>query len=323
MRPRGSARRSSVARRARGRRASSDLGLLARQLQIQVLERAAAHLDVLELEALGERLAGQLVEDARRLVGGDDELLAVAAVADLDPSRAGEQLRGRAGGDDAPVAEDGEAIGEGVCLLHVVRGQEDALAKGPQVPDGLPGLAARRRIEAGRRLVQEDELRIADERERKVEAAQLSARECADARFSLLAETHELDHLADVPRPLVIAGEELEDLPDGEKRIDGRGLEDDADAGPKRAAAAGRIGAQHPHGALVSVPVALEDLDGGRLAGAVRAEEGEHLAGLDAEADPVQDLACAVRLLQVGDLDRAHAARILTTSRRAAPTLPR
>src|SRR3954463_6148026 len=100
MRPRGSARRSSVARRARGRRASSDLGLLARQLQIQVLERAAAHLDVLELEALGERLAGQLGEEARRLVVCDAELLAVAGVADLDTSRAGEQLRGGAGGDD-------------------------------------------------------------------------------------------------------------------------------------------------------------------------------------------------------------------------------
>src|SRR3954447_5242430 len=100
MRPRGSARRSSVARRARGGRASSDLGLLARQLQIQILERASAHLDVLELEALGERLAGQLVEDARRPVGCDHELLAVAAVADLDATRAREQLPGRAGGDD-------------------------------------------------------------------------------------------------------------------------------------------------------------------------------------------------------------------------------
>jgi hypothetical protein len=36
----------------------------------------------------------------------------------------------------------------------------------------------------------------------------------------------------------------------------------------------------------------------------------------------VQDLARAVRLLQAGDLDRAHVARILTTLRQAAPTLP-
>src|SRR3954454_3301046 len=105
MRPRGSARRSSVARRARGRRASSDLGLLARQLQIQVLERAAAHLDVLELEALGERLAGQLVEDARWLVGFGGKHLAFRAVGYHYASRPRDQLPGRAGGDDAPVAE--------------------------------------------------------------------------------------------------------------------------------------------------------------------------------------------------------------------------
>src|SRR6185369_12534446 len=111
MRPPGFARRSSVARRARGRRASSDLGLLPRQLQIQVLERAAAHFDALELETLGERVASQLVEDACRLVGCDDELLTVTAVANLDASRAREQLPGRACGDDAPVAEDGETIG--------------------------------------------------------------------------------------------------------------------------------------------------------------------------------------------------------------------
>jgi hypothetical protein len=263
------------------------------------------------------------VEDARRLVGCDDELLTVTAVADLDAGRAREQLPGRAGGDDAPVAEDGESVGESLGLLHVMRGQEDALAKRPQVADCLPGLAARGRVEAGRRLVEEDELRIADERERKVEASQLSARERAHARFALLAETDELDHLAHVSCPLVIAGEELEDLPDGEEGVHGRGLEDDADARPKVAAGAGRIGAENLHRAFVPAPVALEDLDGRRLAGAVRPEEGEHLARLDAEADPVEDLARAVRLLQAGDLDRGHAARILTTSGQAAPTLRR
>ena len=89
----------------------------------------------------------------------------------------------------------------------------------------------------------------------------------------------------------------------------------------KVAACLGGVGAEHLDAALVPLPVALEDLDGGCLAGAVRTEQREDLAGLDAEADPVQDLTRAVRLLQPGDLDRAHAARILTTSRRAAPTL--
>jgi hypothetical protein len=51
-------------------------------------------------------------------------------------------------------------------------------------------------IEAGRRLVQEDELRVADEGQREVEPAQLAAREGADAGVALLGEADELDHLA-------------------------------------------------------------------------------------------------------------------------------
>ena len=54
--------------------------------------------------------------------------------------------------------------------------------------------------------------------------------------------------------------------------------------------------AQHPHVAAVPPPVALEDLDRGRLPGAVRAEEREDLAGLDREGEAVQDFTLAVGL---------------------------
>ena len=63
----------------------------------------------------------------------------------------------------------------------------------------------------------------------------------------------------------------------------------------KLAAAPLRVLAEHAHVAAVARPVALEDLDGRRLAGAVRAEEREHLAGLDGEREPVEDLAAARR----------------------------
>src|SRR4029079_3618289 len=95
MRPRGCARRSSAARRAHGSTASSDLGLLASQLEVEVFERPPPHFDALELEALVQRLPRQLVECARRLVGRDHELLAVSAVTDLDPGGAREELAPR------------------------------------------------------------------------------------------------------------------------------------------------------------------------------------------------------------------------------------
>jgi hypothetical protein len=42
--------------------------LLAHELQVDVLERRAPHLELLQLAALGERAAGELVNDARRLL---------------------------------------------------------------------------------------------------------------------------------------------------------------------------------------------------------------------------------------------------------------
>ena len=82
---------------------------------------------------------------------------------------------------------------------------------------------------------------------------------------------------AGVPRARVVAGEELERLAHGERRVDGGGLQDDADSRPKARAAVAGIAAQHARVAAVATAVALEDLDGRRLAGAVRTEEGEHL----------------------------------------------
>ena len=52
--------------------------------------------------------------------------------------------------------------------------------------------------------------------------------------------------------------------------------------------------------------VALEDLDGRRLAGAVRAEQAEHLTCLDREVDPAQRLVVAVALAQTADRDGAQ-----------------
>src|SRR5690242_7408016 len=58
-------------------------GDVARQLEVDVLEGGAAHLERLELLAARERLGGQLVQAAGRIGRALDELLAVPAVADL------------------------------------------------------------------------------------------------------------------------------------------------------------------------------------------------------------------------------------------------
>jgi hypothetical protein len=81
------------------------------------------------------------------------------------------------------------------------------------------------------------------------------------------------------------------------------------------AAGAPRVDAEHLHVARVARPVPLEDLDRRRLAGAVRAEEPEDLAGAHLEVDPRNRLDTVVRLHEALDADRglgaAHARRRL------------
>ena len=58
------------------------------------------------------------------------------------------------------------------------------------------------------------------------------------------------------------------------------------------------------HLAAVPLPVALEDLDGRGLAGAVRAEQPEDLADRHLEVDSTHRLERAVGLAQAPDGDR-------------------
>ena len=70
-----------------------------------------------------------------------------------------------------------------------------------------------------------------------------------------------------------------------------------------RGAALGVV-AEHGDDAARAGAVALEDLDGRRLAGAVGAEQAEDLAGGDLEVDAAHGLMVAVGLVQVADEDR-------------------
>jgi hypothetical protein len=64
----------------------------------------------------------------------------------------------------------------------------------------MPPGATRRGIEAGRRLVQEDQLRVADDPDRDVRAAALPARERPDARVTNVAEPDPLGRLVNRAR---------------------------------------------------------------------------------------------------------------------------
>ena len=181
--------------------------------------------------------------------------------------------------------------------------EHDRLAEGGEVLHDLPGVAPGGGIEAGGRLVQEQEVGVARQADPHVEATLLAAGEFVDAGAGLLLQAHDAEDLAGGPGVRVVAAVEVDGLLHREERFDARLLEHDADALQQRPLPAGRIVAQDPDFAGVGGAVALEDLDGGRLAGAVGAEEGEDLTPCHFEIDAPHGLDVTVGLLQALDDD--------------------
>src|SRR6476469_6187034 len=164
------------------------------QLEVDVLERRTADREVLQRRAARERRARELMQQRRRV--GDLALLqhaVLVAPGDAVARRRGAELSGRALGDDPPGLDDRDPIAQRLRLVEVVRRQQDGLAQVLQRADRAPGVAPRRRVEAGRRLVEEDQLGVADQREGQVEPALLAARERPDPSVGLLAQAGDLD----------------------------------------------------------------------------------------------------------------------------------
>jgi hypothetical protein len=204
---------------------------------------------------------------------------------------------------EAPARDHRGPVAQLGGLVEVVRGEEDRRALGlelaDQVPEAVPGLG----VEARGRLVEEEELGAADDPEGHVHPPALAARERAEERARLLGEADGLDRGVDVARPRVHGGEVRDLLAHGHRAALGARLEHHADAGAPGAAAGGGIHAEHGRGSARAQPVPLEDLDGGRLARAVRPEEGERLAAMDVEGDAPQGGGRAVGLLEVAHAD--------------------
>jgi hypothetical protein len=94
-------------------------------------------------------------------------------------------------------------------------------------------------------------------------------------------------------------------------RIEAGTLEHDSHPAAQVERRVRRVVPEHRHLAAGPAAIALEDLDRGRLPGAVGAEQPDDLASVDAERQPAHGLDVAVSLAQLVDLDRRlwHAAQ--------------
>src|SRR5579884_1074428 len=136
-------------------------------------QRRLAPLDVqADAVVLAARLAHERLRRQQRRRGG--RVAVHAEQHDVAGYLALERVGG-ALGDDLPVIDDRQAVAQRVGLLQVVRGQEHRRPTVAQAPHLVPHPRPRLGVEAGRRLVEEDQPRLVDQAERQVEAAALTA----------------------------------------------------------------------------------------------------------------------------------------------------
>jgi hypothetical protein len=187
--------------------------------------------------------------------------------------------------------------------------EEDGAAVGLEALDQVPELTARLGIETGGGLVEEEQGRISHQRAGERQSLPLASGELAHPPGALLLQLNRGDHLVHRRAPAVEAAEEPDGLFHRELLRELGLLERDAEQRPELAVVLPPATAEHPHLAFVGLGQSFTDLDGGGLAGAVRAEEAETLAGVDLEVESVHGGDVGESLAEPADEERRRGRR--------------
>ena len=214
-------------------------------------------------------------------VGLDRELDDVLA------AEPGDQLPRRAQGDDLALVDDRDAIAEPFGLVHVVGGEKNGPAAFPQAANDVPELAARLWVQARGGLVEEEQLRVADQRNGNREPLLLTAGKLFDQGVGLGLQRDPSDGLVDAQSGTVETAKDDQQLAHrllvGEPRL----LQRHADSLTDRRRVAPPPPTEDLDLARSGLVESLENLDGRRLARAVGAKQAEALANLISRSMPL------------------------------------
>ena len=247
--------------------------------------------------AHGSALADDLVEqrDPGEALGRNGSRCGVGQLEDeAVAAQLALELVGSPGCDDASVVDDGEPIGEVVGLVEVVRRQQDGHPLGARHPGDLrPHLGASLRVEAGRRLVEEEDHWAVDQADGDVELAVHAAAVGLGEPVGRLGEVEAVEQLVSAfvrgrSAEALDAGGHDEALAAGHHRRGARLLGDQTDAVAHRARVAQHVVPGDGRAARVGPGEGRQDADRCRLAGAVGAEQTKDLAGVDGQAEAVE-----------------------------------
>jgi hypothetical protein len=206
-------------------------------------------------------------------------------------------------GHDAAVVDDDHAVGQALDLLHVVRGVDESLALSLQRQQVVEDGVAASRVDTGRRLVEQQHLGVVHQRAGNVQPALHAA--AVGGRFVACAvgQPDGGQNLGGAA-PGAGRGQAVE----GAEQLDIRlcrqvfeqcqVLRHQADAALAGGFVLRQRRAAHQHAASVGWGQATDHGDGGRLAGAIRPQQAQHLAGRHVERDVNHRSAFAVRLSQ-------------------------
>ena len=236
---------------------------------------------------------------------------------DLDPFATDLRLElvGGAAGDDLAVVDDGDRVGELVGLLEVLGREQERRALADEAADDVPHAEPAARVEAGRRLVQEQEPRPPDEGAAEVEPAAHAARVGLDDAVAGVGQVELLEQLVGPSpglgrRQLVQPAEHPQVLAPGQVLVDRGELAGQADDLAELVRLLDDVEAGHRRPPGVGLEQGGQDPDGGGLAGAVGPEQAEDGALGDGQVEAVEsaDLALAglVDLDQAFGRDRVH-----------------
>src|SRR5215212_9575006 len=194
-------------------------------------------------------------------------------------------------GDDVAAVYERYLLAERLGLLQIMRREKYGHPTTIQLPDVAPQLVAQLHVHARRRLVQEEDLGIVYEGPGEEYPPLHASRERVGA---LVAPVREPEPLQQLLRPLaglllrhpVIASVEDQGLLHGQEPVQVDLLGGDPDHPPGLPEFPVGVSAEDLHRARVGPDEADHAVDQGGLAGAVRPEQAEELAGLHLQRNP-------------------------------------
>src|SRR5579875_327892 len=281
------------------------------ELEEEPLQAAGpAGAELTQRDARGERdvadLLGGCVGHQRAVVGGRDldreaaqraAQRVIVGGAHAGHGLLADELVARALGDDRAVGDDHEPVGDRLDLVEQVGGEQHGAPTAGEVTQQSAHPAHPLGIQAVGRLVEDQQLRVAEQGVGDPQPLAHAERVLADALARRgLVEPDELQHLV---HARVGNAEQLrgagEGLPAAAAAVGGGGVDQDAHV-PARVGDLGERPPEQRRASRGRVREAAEHLQGRRLPGAVRSEEAGHGAGRAGEGHVLDGRTGAVAL---------------------------